>query len=140
MDEQSQTTVAETEASEKTISSQTDLTALNQYLTASCCTLLGVNIDKFHRALHDLRNQEVLAQYVSDKNQRTLLVARIDLRAKAAQDFEDHDGKEGESVAQADKSKGAEAGEVLQGEEIRFSLRVQYMGTIAHTLAFLKRE
>jgi len=123
---------------------------LNLYLSSSCCTLLDVNKDKFHRALHEPATQELLAQFASDRNQRALLVSRVDQRARAANEEEEHkDEATGagspEKNAEAEptddaREKPAELGELLQGDELKFSLKVQYYGAVAHTIAFLKRE
>lgn len=110
---------------------------LNLYLAASCSTLLGVNKDKFYKALHEPANQELLAQFAHDKNQRALLISRIDQRGRP----------EDETASSSQPSEAAEDGkdkneisELLQGDELRFSLKVQYYGPVAHTIAFLKRE
>ena len=45
-----------------------DLAALNLYLSAACCTLLDVNKDKFHKALHEPSNQDLLMQFSQERN------------------------------------------------------------------------
>jgi hypothetical protein len=143
------------EASTKGIGGEQDLAALNLYLSASCGTLLDLNRDKFHRALHEPANQDLLAQFAQDKNQRALLVARIDQRGRAFHDDEEHkdEGQKDEAAgggstgkdpevepAEDGRAKASELIELLHGDEIKFSLKVQYHGAAAHTLAFLKRE
>ena len=94
-----------------------------------------MNKDRFHKALHEPANQEVLAQFAQEKNQRALLISRIDQRGRD----EDDDAKAEPDPADDGKEK-TELGELFRGDEVKFSLKVQYYGAVAHTIAFLKRE
>ena len=136
----------------KVIGGEQDLAALNLYLSAACCTLLDVNKDKFHRALHEPANQDLLAQYAHEKNHRALQISRVDQLGRAFQEDEEHKdevagagspSKNDAETEQADDAREKpteELGELMQGDELRFSLKVQYYGAVAHTIAFLKRE
>ena len=73
-------TAASTSNVEADNAGEHDNTALNDYLVQSCCTLLDVNKDKFYKALHESANQDILAQFSQEKNQRALLVSKIDLQ------------------------------------------------------------
>jgi hypothetical protein len=55
-----------------------------------------VNKDRFYKALHEPANQELLMQFASEKNQRALLISRIDQRGKA---FNEDDDQKDEAVA-----------------------------------------
>ena len=127
-------TTPEAGANREIASGELDLEALNLYLASSCCTLLDVNKDKFYSALHEPSTQEVLAQFAQDKNQRTLLVNRIDHSVKDA--HQEEEGGESPKKLQ----EGNEAAETTPSDEVKFSLKVQYYGSTAHTIAFLKRE
>jgi hypothetical protein len=57
----------------------------------------------------------MIASFVGEKNQRILLISRIDLRGKALDDEE----QKGDA-----KQESSELGELLLGDEIKFSLKV----------------
>mmetsp|Transcript_20728 Transcript_20728/g.31805 ORF Transcript_20728/g.31805 Transcript_20728/m.31805 type:complete len:147 (+) Transcript_20728:184-624(+) len=68
-------------------------------------------------------------QFATDKNHRALLVSRVDQRE--ADDAKKDDDDEGLDKTERD---------LLEGDEIRFTLIVSYTGHVAHTVAFLKRD
>lgn len=94
-----------------------------------------------------------MAQFAHEKNQRALLISRVDQRGRVLHEEEEHKdeatgagspGKHAETEQADDaREKPAELvvlGELLHGDELKFSLKVQYYGHVAHTVAFLKRE
>ena len=77
-------------------------------------------------------------QFAHEKNQRALLISRIDQR-----DDPEPSGppnQKSELDPADDGKEKTELGELFRGDEVKFSLKVQYYGPIAHTIAFLKRE
>ena len=81
-------------------------------------------------------------QFAQDKNQRALLISKIDHRVKDGDEDDQIDGGQpkAEAALVEDGESKTEAGELLQGGGIKFSLKIQYYGPLAHTIAFLKRE
>jgi hypothetical protein len=81
--------------------------------------------------LHESSNQELLAQFAHDRNHRALLISRVDQQSHKEDD--DHKDEtsgsptkhvEGEQVDDGrDKGELGET-EILQGGELRFSLKV----------------
>jgi len=121
---------------------------LNSYLASTCFTLLNVNKDVFYKELHDAGNQKTLKNFASDKNQRALLIAKIEKgEIKPPSNEGMIPNKEEEMGTSQEKSSEFES-EILsnweEGDpakvELKFSLKVVYMGQLAHTIAFLKRE
>ena len=111
-----------------------DMEYLNQYLAATCFTLLNVNKDYFYKELHDPINQATLKQFAIEKKQRALLIAKIDRAKEIAKD------DKGQSPL---PKEGEQQQPELDGEgqiELKFSLKVQYLGKTSHVIAFLKRE
>lgn len=123
-----------------------DLEYLNQYLASTCFTLLNVNKDLFYKELHEPVNQATLKTFACDKKQRALLIAKVD-KSKAVA-LIDGDGKPIVNVNQPARELDAQNIDGSSGDlddpfrpiELRFSLKVQYLGQTAHTIAFLKRE
>jgi len=76
--------------------------------------------------------QDLLAQFASDKNQRTLLVSRVEHRGGAGND-DDEDKPE-------PSPRKDETGKTGETDTVEFSLKILYNGGEAHTIAFLKRE
>lgn len=111
-----------------------DLTPLNVYLIASCSTILDVNKDKLNNTLHQPDVQDLLAQFASDKNQRTLLVSRVDSRGGPGPDANTDEPLA--SPRTTDKSVTTSG----ENDVVKFSLKVEYHGGAAHSIAFLKRE
>jgi hypothetical protein len=104
-----------------------DLSSINLFLQ-TCCPLLDYNKDKFYKTLHEPSNQDLLNQFVLDRNLRVLLISKID----QSQD----EGKD----ALPDGPEKTKLTELLQGDDLKFSCKVQYHGPIAHSVAFLKRD
>ena len=90
-----------------------DLTDINIFLSSTCCTLLDVNKDKFYKTLHEPATQDLLAQFANDRNQLALIISRID-----------HDKPKNEENQEEEKKDQQQIGDGLQGDEIRFSLKV----------------
>lgn len=85
---------------------------MNLYLSSSCCTLLDVNKDKFHKALHEPSNQDVLTQFAQERSQRALLVSRVDQRGGA----EDEERK-GENTGTGSPTKHMEGEQIEEGRD-----------------------
>jgi len=49
-----------------------------------------VNKDRFYKALHEPANQELLMQFANEKNQRALIISRIDQRGKGADEDDEN--------------------------------------------------
>jgi len=82
---------------------------------ASCCfALVNVNKDFFYKELHQPAVQAILRAFATDKKYRTLVVIRA------------------EKPSEEQKEEPA--------VEVRFSLKVEYLGQTAHSIAFLKRD
>ena len=66
----------------------------------------------------------------------------MDHRIKDGDEDDQIDGGQpkAEAALAEDGESKTEMGELLHGEDIKFSLKVQYYGPLAHTIAFLKRE
>lgn len=105
-----------------------DLSSINLFLQ-TCCPLLDYNKDKFYKTLHEPSNQDLLNQFVLDRNLRVLLISKIDQTQ----------GEEGKDSL-PDGQEKAKLIELMQGDDLKFSCKVQYYGPIAHSIAFLKRD
>lgn len=101
--------------------SDSDLEFLNQYLASTCFTLINVNKDHFYKELHSPLSQATLKTFATDKKQRSLIVVRIEKPQQAVEE----EGKQTEDDNNFD---------------IRFTLKVEYLGQTAHSIAFVKRE
>ncbi len=110
---------------------------LNAYLAATCYTLINVSKDYFYKELHSPVNQATLRTFAVDKKLRTLVVARID-RATTANIAEANEEVKGgeENNGGKEEVNGGEEGNV----EIVFTVKVQFLGQMAHSIAFVKRE
>jgi len=64
-----------------------------------------------------------------------LLISKIDQRGKEVEE-----GQEDGQISAAKTEATEEIKEFGDLDEIVFSMKVQYYGSVAHTLAFLKRE
>eukprot|EP00830_Metopus_es_P014592 TRINITY_DN3930_c0_g2_i1.p1 TRINITY_DN3930_c0_g2~~TRINITY_DN3930_c0_g2_i1.p1 ORF type:complete len:1285 (-),score=333.29 TRINITY_DN3930_c0_g2_i1:418-4179(-) len=108
-----------------------DLEVLNSYLTACCFTLLDVNKDAFHMEIHKPDNQKIIKNFANERNQRSLIVYKIEPEGGAPEVVsEPVKGEETKADPKPDHGK----------ELIEFSLEVGYKGTNTHAIAFLKRE
>ena len=47
-------------------------------MASTCYTLLNLNKDLFYRELHDADNQKILRTFAGDKNNRSLLIAKVE--------------------------------------------------------------
>lgn len=107
---------------------------LNAYLAATCYTLINVSKDYFYKELHSPVNQATLRSFAIDKKLRTLVVARIDrpTAANIAEGTEEVKGGEENNGGKEDSSEDA--------VEILFTVKVQFLGQMAQSIAFVKRE
>lgn len=77
-----------------------------------------------------------MAQFASDKNQRTLLVSRIDSKGGPGQEANTDEPLA--SPRNTNPDAATEGG--ASSDTVKFSLKVDYHGGNAHSIAFLKRE
>lgn len=111
---------------------------LNAYLAATCYTLINVSKDYFYKELHSPVNQATLRSFAVDKKLRTLVVARID-KPTTTNIAEANEEVKGVEVNNGGKEE-VNAGEEAAAVEIVFSVKVQFLGQMAHSIAFVKRE
>lgn len=128
-----------------------DFEYLNQYLTSVCFTLLNVNKDLFYKELHDPNNQKTLKSFATEKNFRSLLIAKVE-KGKGAMIGDVETSVNQSNTSQSDQQKSIadtesdltsnyeDEGKDGKNVEIRFSQKVTYYGQQAHTIAFLKRS
>ena len=104
---------------------------------------MNVNKDFFYKELHEPHNQATLRAFAVDKKMRTLVVARVD---KSLPKGDEEVKADGEPTVVVKTNGGEEqANDAIQETdysqiEILFSLKVQYLGQLAHSIAFVKRE
>lgn len=79
--------------------------------------------------MHEPANQDLLNQFALDRNLRVLLISKIDQTQ----------GDEGKEQL-PDGQEKAKLTELLQGDDLKISCKVQFYGPIAHSIAFLKRD
>jgi hypothetical protein len=117
---------------------ENDIEYLNQYLASTCFTLLNVNKDVFWKELREPANQKTMRTFAGDKNQRALLVAKLDKAGNKGAGGGVVDGagpgKE-EELNATDKSLDLDSDMMSQYDdgdsskvELRFSLKVVYLG------------
>ena len=107
-----------------------NIEVLNSYLTACCVTLLDLDKDYFYKALHKLDNQELVRNFANERNQRSLIVCKMEQEATAS-----------EPVLPSTEPKGLEPISPPRAKEVvEFALEVAYKGTNTQAIAFMKRE
>lgn len=98
---------------------------------------MAVNKDLLNRELHTPAKIDLLKQFAQDKNQRSLVVAKIEKPSTNTS----VDGAD--TTASARDGSGSDTQSSMRQEgnlEITFSTKIEYMGPNAQTIAFLKRE
>lgn len=111
---------------DETIKSYTEqeLENLGNFFIESVHQLLGLNKDLINRELHPNGTNEILNNFASDSNRRTIVFSKIE---KAA---------DSEELKNSDPQEKKEAVTV----KLLISDKVEYQGVAAQTVAFLKRE
>jgi hypothetical protein len=105
---------------------EAELEILGKFFIESVHQLLGVNKDLINRELHPQGSNEILTRFASDKNQRTIVFSKVEKP--------DSNEEEVKSVDPQDKKEAATS------IKLYISDKVEYQGTTAQAVAFLKRE
>ena len=85
----------------------------------------------FNKEVHGADNQKIISSFASDKALRALVVAKVETKPSASSSLENSESQDLSSSLLA-LAEGA--------IELRFSTQVEYLGSTAMTVAFLKRE
>ena len=102
---------------------EAELEILCKFLLETVSSLLAVNKDLLNRELHTPAKMDLLKQFAQDKNQRSLVVAKIEKPSSNTS----VDGAD--TTASARDASGSESSMRQDGNlEITFSTKIEYMG------------
>jgi hypothetical protein len=131
-DEQDPTTpdLPQQEAKPQIEFGESEIQILVDYLFETAASLLDLNKDLLNWQLHQAPTLQLVKQFAEDKQTRSLVIAKVD-RSQGDQ--------EQPPMTKADDTDQMS----MQTEgsvQVLFSEKVEYLGTTAQTIAFLKRE
>ena len=113
---------------------EAEIKLLVDYLNRVCSSLLDLNKDLLNWHLVQDRTLSLIKRFAEDKQTRALVVAKIDRNQTGPSES---DNTQASIEVVSDSVSSQPDGSNIQ---VLFSEKVEYMGSTAQTIAFLKRE
>jgi dynein heavy chain 1 len=127
-------TTQDTEDAVETIS-RDELEVFNDYLTSISTALLDVeSTDYFHKFIHTEENLNIIRTFLSDKQNRSLIVSKIEEFSKLIGEDE---GKGDQRDTTQDTIETEDNKSIVS---IALDLKITYRGVDAQSIAFIKRQ